>query len=605
MTRTAAPSDTPSLKVYFVKRSPILRQNVVYVTLLKSVFSRKNGDLEETPHTVMNLGDEELREDSMKGAMSDSIQAMPRENHSSRQEDPISQPVDRTPAVHNLPVEAASESLNDTKLPPANRMRDSPEIHATEAERKASISANDFVTNRGKSKSVMNDESSISRMSHPGVKLNFTGAKQPPVIISNAGENLSFDEETLNARDSYRSGNSANGNLGTHRSSDEISSFDSFGVKSSTGRLVGFGNALESSIPTKIVPRGSMVGRNNAANARSSSVAFVDRYSSSDSSEVAHNEENSPSFRRPFVMQTQGTPVAECNSTSFPYVTDEEGTRSENGTLKNIGNIIGAFSPKSPKSFSSSGKDQRASYDVDETPYVSAAAAAVTKMKSTTRMEKGARQSMHEVEGKAFAAARRTGAVEQQEHFIAQEMKKTSQIVTLFNLPEDPSSKRRRTKSTSSSDSGTNIDAYDDVPSARGHLFSGIVRAEPAIILPETKSDLAVAMQSDKLYPRRDPRMKIDIPKGVLPNVAAIVDSEGEIKATARIASKTRTVQTVTYKTEKDGLLETRVEQKITLQSDGSAVDHDQAFAKAIHDATSMDPNMAVEKIEIQRNAFR
>lgn len=55
------------------------------------------------------------------------------------------------------------------------------------------------------------------------------------------------------------------------------------------------------------------------------------------------------------------------------------------------------------------------------------------------------------------------------------------------------------------------------------------------------------------------------------------------------------------YKTERDGVVETRVEQKITIQSDGDPVDHDRALAEAIQEATEMNPDMTVEKIEIQQ----
>lgn len=55
------------------------------------------------------------------------------------------------------------------------------------------------------------------------------------------------------------------------------------------------------------------------------------------------------------------------------------------------------------------------------------------------------------------------------------------------------------------------------------------------------------------------------------------------------------------YKTEKDGVIETRVEKKITIHSDGDPIDHDQALAEAIHEATLMNPNLTVEKIEIQQ----
>lgn len=57
------------------------------------------------------------------------------------------------------------------------------------------------------------------------------------------------------------------------------------------------------------------------------------------------------------------------------------------------------------------------------------------------------------------------------------------------------------------------------------------------------------------------------------------------------------------YKMEKDGVLETRVEQKITIQSDGDPIDHDRALAHAIQEATMMNPDMTVEKIEISQHS--
>ncbi|VVC96864.1 unnamed protein product [Leptidea sinapis] len=57
------------------------------------------------------------------------------------------------------------------------------------------------------------------------------------------------------------------------------------------------------------------------------------------------------------------------------------------------------------------------------------------------------------------------------------------------------------------------------------------------------------------------------------------------------------------YKTERNGVVETRVEQKITIQSDGDPIDHDRALAEAIQEATAMNPDMTVEKIEIQQQS--
>lgn len=82
-----------------------------------------------------------------------------------------------------------------------------------------------------------------------------------------------------------------------------------------------------------------------------------------------------------------------------------------------------------------------------------------------------------------------------------------------------------------------------------------------------------------------------------------VVEQEGEVVSSQTISSKTRTVETVTYKMERDGVVETRVEQKITIQSDGDPIDHDRALAQAIQEATMMNPDMTVEKIEIQQQS--
>ena len=64
---------------------------------------------------------------------------------------------------------------------------------------------------------------------------------------------------------------------------------------------------------------------------------------------------------------------------------------------------------------------------------------------------------------------------------------------------------------------------------------------------------------------------------------------------------RSRTVETTTYACENNGETETRVEQKVTIQSDGEPIDHDEALAQAIQEATAMNPDMTVEKIEIHQ----
>ena len=48
---------------------------------------------------------------------------------------------------------------------------------------------------------------------------------------------------------------------------------------------------------------------------------------------------------------------------------------------------------------------------------------------------------------------------------------------------------------------------------------------------------------------------------------------------------------------------EQHVEQKVTIQSDGDPIDHDEALAQAIQEATAMNPDMTVEKIEIHQTS--
>ena len=80
------------------------------------------------------------------------------------------------------------------------------------------------------------------------------------------------------------------------------------------------------------------------------------------------------------------------------------------------------------------------------------------------------------------------------------------------------------------------------------------------------------------------------------------VGMEGQIVSSQTITSKTRTVETTTYAVEQEGTgTETHIEQKVTIQSDGDPIDHDEALAQAIQEATMMNPDFTVEKIEINQ----
>ncbi|RWS31118.1 band 4.1-like protein 3 [Leptotrombidium deliense] len=99
----------------------------------------------------------------------------------------------------------------------------------------------------------------------------------------------------------------------------------------------------------------------------------------------------------------------------------------------------------------------------------------------------------------------------------------------------------------------------------------------------------------------RSPQYANDSSPGTSPTTVVSPIADGVNSQS--VSSKTRTVETVTYKMEKDGVVETRVEQKITIQSDGEPIDHDRALAEAIQEATMMNPDMTVEKIEIQQQS--
>jgi len=58
------------------------------------------------------------------------------------------------------------------------------------------------------------------------------------------------------------------------------------------------------------------------------------------------------------------------------------------------------------------------------------------------------------------------------------------------------------------------------------------------------------------------------------------------------------------YKTEKDGVVETRIEKRLVITSNED-IDHDKALAEAIRSVTSMNPDLSVEKIEIETKTER
>ncbi|XP_025424851.1 protein 4.1 homolog isoform X2 [Sipha flava] len=214
-------------------------------------------------------------------------------------------------------------------------------------------------------------------------------------------------------------------------------------------------------------------------------------------------------------------------------------------------------------------------------PYVKATA--VTTRTATTHQDLEKNSKTSQVEEKTVAHTTTTSGTRQEQRTVTQEVISTSTILA----PESKVELNRASSSSSlsSNDSGTPIDIEGPLDESNniGYYnsnFQDEFKAEHAtagLNTAEERHNINITA-NDKSY-----------------------TLTGEIISTQAISSKTRTVETVTYKTEKDGVVETRVEQKITIQSDGDPIDHDKALADAIQEATEMNPDMTVEKIEIQQ----
>ncbi|KRF85737.1 protein 4.1 homolog isoform X4 [Drosophila virilis] len=203
-------------------------------------------------------------------------------------------------------------------------------------------------------------------------------------------------------------------------------------------------------------------------------------------------------------------------------------------------------------------------------------ATAVTTRTATTHEDLGKNAKTEQLEEKTVATTRTLDPNNQQQRVVTQEVKTTATVTS-----GDQYQRRDSVSSTSSGDSGTPIDGpYDG---------SSVVRTDTQ------KSPLYASSATTSAGPH------VESTRVVLGEDTPGYSGHGEIISTQTVSSKTRTVETITYKTERDGIVETRVEQKITIQSDGDPIDHDKALAEAIQEATAMNPDMTVEKIEIQQ----
>ncbi|XP_024081573.1 protein 4.1 homolog isoform X2 [Cimex lectularius] len=226
--------------------------------------------------------------------------------------------------------------------------------------------------------------------------------------------------------------------------------------------------------------------------------------------------------------------------------------------------------------------------DQGSSPYVMATAVTTRTAMTTEDLGKNAKTS--QVEEKTVARTTTTSGTRQEQRVVTQEVRAT----TVVSEPQD--TRRSSMSSTSSDDSGTPIDLDVSTSYCLPPYQEPIVETE-AVFITSGKTEMPQATTTAPL---------VTTSTGLIgpPTIQADTIVSGEIISSQTITSKTRTVETVTYKTEKDGVVETRVEQKITIQSDGDPIDHDKALAEAIQEATAMNPDMQVEKIEIQQESL-
>ncbi|XP_014219243.1 mesocentin isoform X2 [Copidosoma floridanum] len=280
------------------------------------------------------------------------------------------------------------------------------------------------------------------------------------------------------------------------------------------------------------------------------------------------------------------TPTIVKSTTKQSMIKDQE------GVTQNVVERVEDLTPGGSGQVTVSTHTNKAEAPNDGTaPYISATA--VTTRTATMHEDLEKNQKTSQVEEKTVAHTTATSATRQEQRTVTQEVRTTSHVLS----GEQLFSRRLSTSSSSSCDSGTPIDLDDEQQAFCNQYYkgdpAGIVATESHVYTGEPENNVTTTTTV--------PLVATESRKVAVENEDGTYTATGEIVSSQTISSKTRTVETITYKTERDGVVETRVEQKITIQSDGDPIDHDKALAEAIQQATAMNPDMTVEKIEIQQ----
>ncbi|XP_066989519.1 protein 4.1 homolog isoform X18 [Macrobrachium rosenbergii] len=209
-------------------------------------------------------------------------------------------------------------------------------------------------------------------------------------------------------------------------------------------------------------------------------------------------------------------------------------------------------------------KAEHAEGDSGEKPHV--VATTVTTITAQSLEDKSTKERTQQVAEKTFTSTTMTTGTTEEKTVVTQEVKKQSRSIVPDNA------------------------------ATQSVIRDGIVPTEAQVFDASGFDTSTISMEAPPLVETESRKVSVlGLEDGVEEN-AVIISSQA-------ITSRTRTVETTTYKTERDGILETRVEQKITIQSDGDPIDHDRALTEAIQEATRMNPDMTVEKIEIQQQS--
>lgn len=245
-------------------------------------------------------------------------------------------------------------------------------------------------------------------------------------------------------------------------------------------------------------------------------------------------------IKKAYGSRFNGTPTVVKTTTKQTITRGDDGvTHNVEEKVQNLGTGEVTYSTQEHKSDVPSG-DTSGSY---------VTGTVVTSRMAVTKEDLSTNAKTQQLEEKTVATTTKQIADRQEQKVITQEVK-----TTVTSGEPQQFNRRESVSSTSSDDSGTPIDGLE------GEYYTDVI---------QNKSFTGV----------RDHEINH-------PNVEqqTIFDqtNQSEIVSTQTVSSKTRTVETITYKTERDGVVETRVEQKITIQSDGDPIDHDKALAEAI-----------------------